>query len=156
MKRWLIYAAALGAALLFNIFPFQSMDIAKLAPVEAVWITDSGDSVYLETDTGDVGVGTDVESALQDMKAKASGIIFLETADYLIVEQGDESILSQVYSVFRPSCKVCCSSDKPDLKECAAFLSAHEPKVTLQQIRASAIMLPMLKQAQGRMELLEQ
>ena len=55
MKRWLIYVAALGAVLLFNISPFQSMDIAKLAPVEAVWITDSGDSVYLETDTGDEG-----------------------------------------------------------------------------------------------------
>lgn len=156
MKRWPLYFAILGILGFLDMLPFQGTDIAKLAPVEAVWLTSVDDTVYLETDTGDVGIGEDVSAALEDMKKKALGTIFIETADYLIVEQGEEALLTQTFSVFRPSCMVCISVEKPDLVDCAAFLSAHESKVTLRQLCGGGTELPVLKQTQGRLELVEQ
>ena len=156
MKKWLIYAVALVAVLFLGNSPFRGTDIAKLAPVEVVWMAQIGDMVYLETDTADVGRGIDVASALQDMKAKASGVVFLETANYLIVNQGDESLLDQMHSVLRPSCMICVSDKKPVLEDSAAFLSVHEPDVTLRQLHAASQKLPFLMQEQGRLELVAQ
>lgn len=155
MKKWLAYMAALAVALLFSVSPFRGTEIAKLAPVEVVWLSQIGDFVYLETDMSDAGMGKDVSSALQDMKAKAPGIIFMETANYLIVQQGDEKLLEQMFSVLRPSCMVCICEEKPALEDSAAFLSVHEPGVTLRQLRAASKKLPLLKQGQGRLELIE-
>ena len=121
MKKWLFYGAAIAVVLLFSISPFRGTDIAKLAPVEVVWIAQIGDMVYLETDTADVGMGVNVPSALRDMKAKAAGVIFLETANYLIVNLGDEKLLEQMHFVLRPSCLVCVSDKKPVLEDSAAF-----------------------------------
>ena len=155
MKRWLLYCVAVGILWFTDTLPFQGTDVAKLAPVESVWLSSIDDMVYMETDTGDVGIGKDVPAALEDMKKKAYGTIFIETADYLIVEQGKEELLNQTFSVFRPSCMVCVSVEKPDLVSIAAFLSTHESNVTLRLLQAERTALPVLKQTQGRLELVE-
>ena len=155
MKRWPLYLFALGVLGFLEILPFQGTDVARLEPIEAVWLTSIDDTVYLETDTGDVGIGEDISEALEDMKNKAFGAVFIETADYLIIEQGKEELLSQAFPVFRPSCMVCVSAKKPDLMDCAEFLTVHESTATLRQLRAEKKELPELKQLQGRFELIE-
>ena len=149
MKRWIVYIAVV---ILFAVTPFRGTDIAKLAPVEAVWLTEKGGQVYLETDTGDMGWGEDVRSALEDMKAAAPGSVFLETADYLIVEQGREALLEQTYDVLRPSCMVCTAERMPDMEAVAAYLAAHEPQTTLRQRQVDGRSLSMLKEQEGRFE----
>lgn len=151
MKRWIVYIAA---AILFAVTPFRGTDIAKLAPVEVVWLTEKGGQVYLETDTGDMGWGTDVRAALEDMKAAAPGSIFLETADYLVVEQGREALLEQTCGVLRPSCMVCTAEIMPDMEAVAAYLAAHEPQITLRQWQVEHQKLPVLRDLEGRFELI--
>lgn len=149
MKRWIVYIAA---AALFAVTPFRGTDIAKLAPVEVVWLTEKGGQVYLETDTGDKGWGKDVSSALEDMKGAAPGSVFLETADYLIVEKGREGLLGQVYDVLRPSCMVCTAEQMPDMEAVAAYLAAHEPQTTLRQLQVEQKSLFVLREQAGRFE----
>lgn len=149
MKRWVVYIVVV---LLFVVTPFRGTDIAKLAPVEVVWLTEKGGQVYLETDTGDKGWGADVQSALEDMKAAAPGSIFLETADYLIVERGREVLLEQTYDVLRPSCMVCTAEKMPDMETVAVYLSAHEPQTTLRQWQVEQPSLSVLREQQGRYE----
>ena len=149
MKRWIFYIAAVA---LFAATPSRDTDIASLAPVEVVWLTEENGQVYLETDTGDMGWGTDVRSALKDMKAAAPGSVFLETADYLIIEEGREDLLVQLFDVLRPSCKVCVARSMPDLEEAVPFLSAHEPQVTLRQYQVEKKGLPLLGEQEGRFE----
>lgn len=149
MKRWIVYIAVV---ILFATTPFRGTDIAKLAPVEVVWLTEKGGQVYLETDTGDTGRGANVREALEDMKAAAPGSIFLETADYLIVEQGREVLLEQTYDVLRPSCMVCTAEKMPDMEAVAAFLAAHEPQTTLRQWQVESQRLSVLKEQEGRFE----
>lgn len=147
MKRWLVYLAVLA---LCGTPSNRGTDIGELAPVEVVWLTENAGEVYLQTDTGDVGRGEGVQGALLNMKAAAPGMIFLETADYLIVEQGKEEILAQVFEVLRPSCKVCVAQSMPDLKKVAVFLTAHEPRVTLRQYQVEKGALSLLREQEGR------
>lgn len=150
MKRWILYIAIFVVVAILGTIPFRGTDIAKLAPVEVVWLSQSGGRVHLETDTGDMGEGENVQAALNDMKAAAPGAVFLETADFLIVEQGDEELLTQVYEVLRPTCMVCISKKMPDMKAVAKFLAAHEPELTLRQYRVQRGELPILTEQEGR------
>lgn len=145
MKRWILYIAVV---LLLTV-PFRGTDISKLAPVEVVWLAEESGQVLLMTDTGDTGKGADVQEALSDMKAAAKGTIFLDTADYLILQIGTEKFLNQVTDVLRPSCMVCRAKQVPDLKEAAAFFFAHEPGVTLRQWQNDQMELPLLRE-EGR------
>ena len=146
MKRWILYGATVMAVILLSASPFRGTDISKLAPVEVVWLAEEDGQVLLMTDTEDVGKGTDVREALSDMKAAAKGTIFLDTADYLIVETGTEEFLNQITDVLRPSCMVCRAKQVPDLKEAAEFFSAHEPGITLRQWQNDQMELPLLKE----------
>lgn len=152
MKRWLLYIIVLLCGVSSN----GGTDIGELAPVEVVWLSENAGQIYLETDTGDMGRGETIQAALTDMKAAAPGTIFLETADYLIIEQGREALLEQAYDLLRPSCKISVAWSKPDLKNVAMFLNAHEPPVTLRQYHVEKNELPVLREEEGRFEWLEQ
>ena len=149
MKRWLLYVAVL---IVLGTSSSQGADIGKLTPVEVVWLAEEDGQVFLECDTGDAGRGETFQDALKDMKAAALGVIFLETADYLIVEQGREALLEQAYDLLRPSCKICVAQSKPDLQKAAMFLNAHEPQATLRQYRMEKRELPALWEEEGRLE----
>ena len=156
MKNGLFYLSICVVTILVGTFSFQGTDVARLAPVEAVWLTQQGQTVCMVTDTGDVGYGMNIREALLDMKASASGTVFLETADYLIVEKGKEALLEQAYEIFRPACQVCVCHEIPQMPDVAKFLSAHEPATTLRQLRIADMPIPLLKETKGRMELIEQ
>ena len=149
MKRWRIYLVLLVGATLLHIFPFQGTDVAKLLPVQAVWLAWEKGEVCLKTDTGNSGQGNTVQAALEDMKKTASGTIFLDTADYLIVKKGSEALLVQIYDILRPSCMVCAATELPDLEEVTAYLDVHEPSVTLRQCENGDSRLPILIEAEG-------
>lgn len=147
VKRWLLYLIILGITALS---PIQRMDIAKLVPVEVVWMTEKAGQVYLHTDTGEQGWGQDVRSALGDLQASALGNIFLETADYVIVEQGSERLLEQCEELLRPSCKMCAARKMPDMELVVSFLSSHEPEITFRQWQVERPQLCALNEKEGR------
>ena len=95
MKRMVLYGLILGA-LFFA--PVESAEIAKLEPVQAVWMYMENDSVVLETDTQDKGAGATVEEALADMKRRSAGIIYLDTAQYVFVTGAEQQIPAQTGS----------------------------------------------------------
>ena len=67
--------------------PVEKTDIAKLQPVEAVFVHDEAGRVEIFTDTGDWGEGATALAALEDMKANATRYIYLDTARYLLVSK---------------------------------------------------------------------
>ena len=152
MKRWGVYLVLIAAVSFLNIEPFSGTDIAKLAPVEVVWLERQDNLVYLETDTGEQGRGETLQQALTDMKKSAPATVFLETADYLILKQGCEALLAEAYGHFRPNCMLCIAEKKPDLEDIVSFLRAHEPGTTLRQWRVTEMELPVLQVQEGRCE----
>ena len=150
MKYWLLFFSLFIATAIFGPASFRGTNIAKLAPVEVVWLSERDGQVSLKTDMGDFGVGEDMQAALEDMKASASGTVFLDTADYLIVEQGREELLEQAYTFLRPSCMICVAEKMPDLEVAAEYLSAHEPELTLREYRVDKGEIPELVEQEGR------
>lgn len=80
--RKLVYVVILGA-LLFA--PVKKLDVEDLEPVQAVAVYKQKDQVVLETDTGDRGTGKDATEALKDMQQKTPTVIYLDTAEILLI-----------------------------------------------------------------------
>lgn len=147
MRRWIVYTLIMG--LVFLTSSAEKTDVGELKPVELLYIrySDTG-TVRVETDTGDLGEGENLEDALSDLKATANGNIFLDTADYLVMNQNAVALMPQLWEILRPAIQVCLGTEAEE--GTVEFLSAHKPGVTLNNIRAGGAALPVLKRIEGR------
>ena len=135
MKKWLYLTAALTAFGLLSRLPHPARDISKLDPVQTVYLYMEGTRLHMETDTGDHGSGKTLPDALADMKAGADAGIFLDTAEYLILDP-QVPITQDLFTLLHPTCKVVFSTEKPDIPAATEYLSIHTPKITLAHLRA--------------------
>lgn len=156
MKYWAWYIGAVVLVAALGWMPFQGTDVARLQPVELISVSQEENRVLVETDTGDSGRGETLELALEDLKNSTPGEIFLETAEYLLITPEGQSLLPELTKTLRPSCKVCLREGIVDLEEAAAYLSAHEPWLTLQDYRTGEKNLPTLRMEGGRGHLVPQ
>lgn len=134
MKKGLYLAAAIAGFGILARLPHPARDISKLEPVRLVYIYEEAGKVCMETDTGDHGSGETLTEAEADMRARADGEIFLETAEFLLLDP-DVSIRADLFALLRPACKVFYTRERPDLAASARFLAAHPPENTLRELR---------------------
>ncbi len=146
MKRWILLTAAVAAALMFP--SRDTADVAELLPVELLYVSKDESGIWVQTDTGDLGIGGDLQSALEDLEGTAPGRIFLDTADYLIITKETIDLLPQLWEILRPATEVCLGINADT--RAAAFLSAHKPGVTLNDIRSGEQSLPSLIRTEER------
>jgi len=104
--------------------PVKRLDVAKLQPVETVAVYLSGNAVVLETDTGDRGQGSTAPEALRDLRESACSVIYLDTAEYLLVGRGAENAAEQLRPYLMGSVKVG-SYVGGDIKDETAFWEIH-------------------------------
>lgn len=124
MKRIIIYVLILGVLLFV---PLHGNDVGKLRPVEVVLLYRQGESVVIQTDTGDVGIGIDVDQALQNLKDTTPGYIYLDTAEYLLMTEQTQQDAEALREVFHKSLQLCLAEPGVDLELTARFLPAHGP-----------------------------
>lgn len=155
MKRWVVYFLGLLLVGMAGLTPFRNTDIAKLQPVELLSIRMANGQIRLETDTGDFGLGATVGEALQNLKDTTAGDVFLETADHLLITKNGEHFIEQIADDLRPGCRLCIVEGAVDLKEAAAYLSAHKSEMSLLDWRSGENCLPILRVTEGRMELVQ-
>lgn len=145
MKRIIVYLAILAAVCWAG---NPGTDIGMLIPVETVFVQKLEDRIVIETDSGNTGTGLTVNQAAQDLKTKAQGVIYLDTADYLIVNPGAELLLYQLQRNQKQKIALCRTEGEIDVQEVTAFLRAHTPKLRLSQWSPGTI-LPELKKEEG-------
>ena len=122
MKRILVYIIILAVLLML---PVKQQDVAKLHPVQVVALDKEKNWVVLETDTGDKGYGRTAQQALQNLKDTSTGIVYLDTAEYLIISKNTEGETEELRRELKRAVRLC-MADKPiDLAEAAEFLSTH-------------------------------
>ena len=122
MIRKLIYLLIL-ALLVF--VPVKKLDVAKLEPVEVVSVQCRDGGILLQTDTEAWGFGADAAAALEDMQKRTPGVIYLDTAEFLLVS---EAALHQIQAL-RPWLKErvkLCQAEAADLKTAAHLLEIHD------------------------------
>lgn len=132
MRKSILYILLLAAALLA---PLQGRDVGKLLPVELVHLYREGEAVVIATDTDAAGTGVTVEAAFENLQATTAGIVFLDTADYLLVDESAMTDVTALKNHLKPSVKVCKVVSDVDLKETAAYLSIHKPQARLKDYR---------------------
>lgn len=122
MKRLLLYVLILAAVLAV---PVKRVDVAKLQPVQTVAVYRHGRYYVIETDTGDMGQGTDPVAAYENLEKTTSGVIYLDTADYLLVTEGTTSAVEALRIYLKDTVELYRFLGSPDLKEVSKFLPVH-------------------------------
>lgn len=151
MKRIVIYIALLGASLLL---PLKGEDVGKLLPVELVQLYKDGNTVIIATDTGDFGRGETVEAALENLKTTTAGLIFLDTADYLLISEDGMSEAAELKGYLKPTVRICRTEEKIDLLEAAEYLSIHKPTTRIKAYKGGELPEKLVKE-DGRLRLKE-
>lgn len=132
MKRIYIYIIIATLAMLAK--P-DGMDVGKLLPVELVYLRTERGQIVIETDTGNRGVGKNVEEAIQHLRNTASGVIFLDTADYLLVGPKSKELVGKLGNYLKSGVRVCEVVPQIELNRATEYLSAHPPRTKLKQAR---------------------
>lgn len=81
--------------------------------------------MVLETDTEDIGRGADALSALEDMKQTSPAVIYLDTAEYLLIAKNARNEAEQLRGVLKETVQLCVTQEKIDLQEAAKYLTVH-------------------------------
>lgn len=140
MKRIILYCLILGAMLAI---PVERLDVGKLEPVQAVWMHKEADRIVLETDTEDQGIGRSVDEALADLEKRCLGIIYLDTAQYLLVSEDAVDQIEHLRRHLKGSVKVCLWKGRGQVKDGAKYMAAHESGCKLSEWK-QGIKLPSL------------
>ena len=130
--RKLLYGVIL-VALLFA--PVQRLDVARLEPVQTVALYMEEKQLVLETDTGNKGKGKDLTEAINDLEEKTPGVIYLDTAQYLLVTEETEALLYSLDGYLRQSIKVSKWDGKSSVKSAAQYLRIREDLHTLRYLK---------------------
>lgn len=153
MKKKLWYLLMAAGVLAVYVLPTPGRDAQMIKPVEVVCLSRGQQGVEIVTDTGAAGEGKTLRAALEDLHEQASEEIFLETADYLLVEEDCDDLLPEVMEVLRPSCVVCRYEGEPKMEQVGRFLRQHRPTLTLARYQAGERSLSLLKTDGRRMRL---
>lgn len=122
MKRIVLY---IGIIALVFAAPVEHLNVGELIPVQVVAISEENGWTVIETDTGDKGIGANAQKALKNLKDTASGKIYLDTAEYLLLGKNTAKAAEDLRSELKPSVKLCKTAKSLDLKETAKFLNTH-------------------------------
>ena len=139
----------IGLLLLVCFLPVDGTDVGKLIPVEVIAISEEDGSVTVRTDTGDRGTGRDLHAAFADLKDSASGVIYLDTAEYVLLESGIEGFVDTVETYLRRDTKVCAAQEGIALDTIANYLSIHHPGTCLEDVEEVAE-IPCITEEDGR------
>lgn len=105
--------------------PVERMDVAQLQPIEVIYICKEENAVLLQTDTDDLGIGKDARAALANMKDTSPAVIYLDTAEYLVIGPGGEEAAEQLNGILKGSVQLCATDEKINLKVLAQYLPVH-------------------------------
>lgn len=158
MKRlWAFFAALAVCTIFTGLDEGDTHDAAALVPVQALVIDAKDGTVFVTTDTGDVGRGGNLEEALSDLQSGCAGALFTQTAEHVIVTSRAWYLTPQVCvsRQLRPAAKLYRAMEevkKPE--EALRFLQAHPGNLTLSHARAALLesreeAAPVLMQTEG-------
>ncbi len=115
------------AVILLSLFfvPLERVEIGELLPVRAVAVYASNGMIFVEIDTGEKGSGIDVTQALDQLKRNTPAIIYLKTAEYLLVTEATENMVPVLRGFMRNNVKIYNCDAEGRVKEVAEYLDVH-------------------------------
>lgn len=130
MKRIIFYCILLAVAL---VIPIKKIDISDLEPIQVVKMDRQDGNIVLQTDTGDEGIGENVQQALENLKQNSAGIIYLDTAEFLTVTENAKEYIGSMKALLKEKVRVCQWNGEGELSTVGKYMKAHKIGVRLQQ-----------------------
>ena len=121
MKTVLYVLIIIGSLVL----PVEKADVAKLQPVEAVALCKKDGKTEMFTDTGAWGSGRNANEALADMLKNTPQLIYLDTADYLMVNAEAIEEINELRRDLKGSVSLCLWECEGELQDAIKYFSAH-------------------------------
>jgi len=113
--------------------PVTPLDVAKLQPVQTVALYVRNDAVLLKTDTGITGRGARVRDALDDLEKATPGVIYLDTAEYLLITEESVDLVYEIQQYLHPKVKVSMWDEKGSVEDASKHLSVRDDLPELRQ-----------------------
>lgn len=132
--------------------PMRGSDVGKLRPVGVIQIYKEGESLVIATDSGDSGIGATLQDAFENLEDTTPGVIFLDTADHLLISWEAVPEIKELQRYLKPSICVCIARQQIDLNLAAEYLQVHHPGIKLKDDR-SLKTAPELIQENGRLRI---
>jgi hypothetical protein len=105
-----------------------------------VGVYKTGNWYQIETDTGNKGYGATVMQALRNMKETASGIIYLDTADYMILTSDTEKAVMENVSFANATLDIASMGTRSNEASYATFIGLIEDGATVSGVSFSGTM----------------
>lgn len=105
--------------------PSDRLDIATLRPVQTVAVTREAGGICIMTDTRDMGIGENISDALENLKQTTPGVIYLDTADYLLLDEDVQEEALALKEWMAKSVVVYRLLGRPDLLTVSQYLQIH-------------------------------
>lgn len=121
--RVILYVLILALLLLA---PVERLDVARLEPVQTVAVSIKEDAVLLQTDTENAGRGTDIDSAIENLEQATPGVIYLDTAQYLLVAEDAVACVEVLKQYLHPSVKVSLWDGEGSVQDAAKYLGVRK------------------------------
>ena len=136
MKKLMKLLLLAGVLAYFGFLPFHGADIRELVPARTVIVTRSGAQYEMDVGAGVRGIGKTLEEALASLKERVTGVLFVQTANQVVIK--DPAILPDVTSssAFRPGASAYLTRDDPDPEALADWLEERPAGLTLTRCRA--------------------
>ena len=108
-----------------------------------------GETVLVITDTNDEGSGATVADALAKLKANSSRIIYLDTAQYLLLSASAVDKVPALEPYLKNTIRLYLWDGHGDFAEAVKYADAHKLGVTLKQWRSGVEIpkIPLVKKA---------
>ncbi len=112
--------------------PVERLDVADLEPVQTVAVSVENEKLKLRTDTGAVGIGTSADTALQKLEESTPGVIYLDTAEYLLLTEEALGYVDGLRQYLNDSVKVSLWDGEGSIEDAAGFLRVRKDLPKLQ------------------------
>ena len=93
MRRLWIGFLAAASAVCFWMLAKTGTDAAKLLPARVLVIEERDGTVCVSSDNGAAGCGETLAAALQQMERSAGGVLFLDTAEQIVLLRPTQALL---------------------------------------------------------------
>lgn len=140
MKKIILFVIIL---LIASWIPVSKTDISNLKPIQAIFINKDGDNYIVKTDTDDLGIGKSIKEAVETMKTRCEKLIYLDTAQYLFVDQDARETIDDISQYLKDKVVICIWDGVGEIKSAAQYVRAHRIGIKIKDY-FSNVQLPVI------------
>ena len=122
MKMCLYILLIIGSLLV----PLEKADVADLQPVEAALVRENKGQTEIITDTGAWGKGENAQEALADLIKNTPGIVYLDTAKYLIIDEQSTEQIESLRKELKGNVRLCMWNGDGEMADTLKYFSVHD------------------------------